>query len=293
MTIDGGHSGHADSRQTRAHELLAYLLLHRERAHPREKLAGLLWRYGSTTRSKANLRKTLWQIQQLTEPFDAVVDTPMVAVDGDWVQVNSESGFWLDVACFEHAYETVRDEPIAELSSDQVDVVRTAVELYTADLLENWYCDWCLIERERLQIISLMLLRKLVGWCEHHGSYEAGIAYCNSILRVDYACESTHRCLMRLRYKTGDRTGALRQYQRCEEALTAELDVAPSTRTQDLHRQIRDDRLETTTEPRLARGGGVERRLDHIRRLQEKLRGLQGQIRKEIARVELTVNRTE
>jgi DNA-binding SARP family transcriptional activator len=46
---------------------------------------------------------------------------------------------------------------------------------------------------------------------------------------------------MRIHYRSGDRTAALRQYQRCSDALREELDVAPSARTHELYRRIRDD----------------------------------------------------
>ena len=61
------------------------------------------------------------------------------------------------------------------------------------------------------------------------------------MLREDRARERTHRRLMRLYYLAGDRTGALRQYERCAAALRQELDVEPSRRTSELERRIRRD----------------------------------------------------
>ena len=51
------------------------------------------------------------------------------------------------------------------------------------------------------------------------------------------------RALMWLRYLSGDRTGALRQYERCVAALTSDLHVAPSNRTNALCEKIRADRI--------------------------------------------------
>jgi len=43
--------------------------------------------------------------------------------------------------------------------------LQEAVRLSYADLLEGWYQDWCLYERERLQNIYLLILDKLmVRW---------------------------------------------------------------------------------------------------------------------------------
>jgi DNA-binding SARP family transcriptional activator len=50
---------------------------------------------------------------------------------------------------------------------------------------------------------------------------------------------------MRLAYLAGDRTGALRQYERCFQALEEELSVRPGRRTEELHQQILDDAVDT------------------------------------------------
>ncbi|MGH9768785.1 MAG: bacterial transcriptional activator domain-containing protein, partial [Blastocatellia bacterium] len=41
----------------------------------------------------------------------------------------------------------------------------------------------------------------------------------------DPACERTHQQMMRLKHLAGDRTGAMRQYDRCVKALCQELGV--------------------------------------------------------------------
>jgi two-component SAPR family response regulator len=93
------------------------------------------------------------------------------------------------------------------------------VALYHGDLLEDWFQDWCLYERERLQNIYLAALDKLMDYCEASRDYDAGLAYGTRILRHDLARERTHRRLMRLYYLAGDRTSALRQYDRCVQIL--------------------------------------------------------------------------
>jgi DNA-binding SARP family transcriptional activator len=54
---------------------------------------------------------------------------------------------------------------------------------------------------------------------------------------------------MRLYYLGGDRTVALRQYQRCATAMAKEFDLKPSEDTQHLCDQIRADRLEDIARP--------------------------------------------
>ncbi len=227
-------------------ELFCHLLLYRSRPHPREKLATLLWGDCSTAQSKRYLRQTLWQLQSHLDQH-TLQQHPLLLTEPDWLQIDPEQPFWLDVAQFEEAYTASQGIPGDNLSAVQVDALRQAVGLYSGDLLENWYQDWCLFERERLQNMYLVMLDKLMSYCENQQAYEAGITYGQQILHCDYARESTHRHLMRLHYLSGDRTGALRQFEHCAAALDKELNIKPSTRTVALQTSIQADSLNPTT----------------------------------------------
>ncbi len=84
---------------------------------------------------------------------------------------------------------------------------------------------------------------KLMEYCEKRQEYERALLYGVRILRHEPARERTHRSLMRLLYMSGDRTAALRQYERCVAALRAELEVEPGRPTRALCEQIRVDEL--------------------------------------------------
>jgi DNA-binding SARP family transcriptional activator len=219
-------------------ELLCYLLLFRNRPHPREALADLLWGDTSTAQSKSYLRKALWQLQNALEVSAEYRQNGILLVDPDWVQLNPAANLWLDVAVLEQAFTLVKGIPGEELDNQTAQNLQSAVELYRGDLLEGWYSDWCLYERERLQYLYLALLDKLMDYCQSHQRYEAGIIYGLNALRYDQARERTHRRLMRLHNLAGDRTSALRQYERCVTALTEELGVKPTQRTVALYKQI-------------------------------------------------------
>src|SRR5512145_619127 len=179
----------------KAQELFCYLLLHDRHPHPREVLAGLLWGDTSTVQSKTYLRKALWLLQrELVAPDSA---HPLL-IEHDWVQINPQADLWLDVAAFEHAFNAVQGIPGEQLDNAAAERLRQAVELYQGELLDGWYQDWCLYERERLQDIYLAVLDKLMGYCEVQCEYERGLAYGAQILRYDRAREQTYRRLMRL-----------------------------------------------------------------------------------------------
>jgi DNA-binding SARP family transcriptional activator len=84
----------------------------------------------------------------------------------------------------------------------------------------------------------LIMLEKLMLYCESQGQYESGISYGVAALRRDRARERTHRRLIRLHYLSGNRSEALRQYQRCVQALREELGVGPARSTVRLYGQV-------------------------------------------------------
>lgn len=229
----------------KAQELLCFLLLHRDHTHARESLANMLWEDRPSAHARKYLRQTLWQLQSVLETgTQPGANGRVLSVEDDWVSLNAGAQLWLDVQCFEQAYRLCQDTAGKELGAPQTAALCGAVELYRGDLLEGCYRDWCLFERERLQNMYLEMLDKLVGFCIAHQNYADGLRYGGQILRCDRARERTHRRLMLLHYLSGDRTAALRQYERCVAALAEELDVRPSRRTYLLAEQIRRDQLE-------------------------------------------------
>jgi DNA-binding SARP family transcriptional activator len=224
-------------------ELISYLLIHRNQHHSRETLAGLLWSENSTERSKKYLRQAIWHLQSVLEP-DTSSGEKVVLAEHDWLRLNPENRPWCDVAEFEEAF--LRTEGIAgnQLDEERALGLKQAVALYRDDLLAGWYHDWILFERERLQNKYLIMLDKLLRYSSVHREFEAGQSYAEAILRHDPAQERTHRQLMRLHYAAGDRTAALRQYDRCVVALQEELGVAPEKRTISLYEKIKTEQTE-------------------------------------------------
>lgn len=291
------YNGHAlaglDGRKVQ--ELLCYLLVHRDCSHPREKIASLLWKNSSDSHSKRHLRQTLWQLQSALADKDCH-DESLISVVSDWIQLNPKADIWLDVAMFEQAFAFCQGISGQELDNQKAEALREAVQLYQGDLLEGWYQDWCLFERERLQNMYLTMLERLIDYCEAHQEYETGLVYGTQVLRYDRAHERTHRRLIRLHYLDGNRTGALRQYERCVAALDEELSVCPAESTERLYQQICSDKFNslrmdlsrrfTLPEPTTT---SLLTLLDDLRRVQSDLARIQGRLQQNIQMVELAL----
>ena len=225
-------------------ELFCYLLLHRDHALSRETLASLLWPETTTVLSKKNLRQALWQLQSALGSQNESMSDRVLVVEPEWIRLNPEADLWLDVAALENAFQFVQKTPGQELDNQKTQMLRDAVQLYQGPLLEGWYQDWCIYERERLQSMYLAMLDKLMGYCEVRRDYETGLLYGLRILCYDRARERTHRRLMRLHYLNGDRAAALRQFEQCAAVLKEELSANPSKGTVELYEKILADQLD-------------------------------------------------
>jgi DNA-binding SARP family transcriptional activator len=275
----------------RAREVLSYLLLHRNRPHLRETLAGLLWEDAPPVQSRKYLRQAVWQIQAALQLDGEAGESHPLQVDPEWIQLNSCRQLEVDVVRFDEAAVRCHGIPGSRLSDAERQQLEDAVALYRCDLLGGWYQDWCLFERERFQNALLETLEKLVACCEARGDSERGLAHAHRMLEIDPAREQVHCHIMRLHVLAGNRTEALREYQRCEKVLMQELNVKPSESTRALHESIRDGHCDTAwlgSNPTHASGTAnfpldrLPALVEYLERMQSTFAGIAARLRQEI-----------
>jgi predicted ATPase/DNA-binding SARP family transcriptional activator len=204
----------------RSVELLAYLLLHRQTAVPRDHLAFLLWDDVPESEARANLRRHL---HDLRRALPAGID--WLVSDGKQVQWNPEAVYWLDVAEFARLCQD--DGRLAE-----------AVTLYTGDLLQTSYADWVAPEREHLQALYASALTRLIARERQRGDLAQAQAYARQLLKHDPWREDVLRDVMQLRAESGDRAGALQLYQQFKARLAEELAVSPMPETTAVYEHL-------------------------------------------------------
>ena len=282
-----------DSRKVQ--ELFSYLLVHCDQPHSREQLATLLWGEVDTAQSRAYLRKILWKLQNALDPAIDGAANRILIVDHDWIQINPEAALWCDVVDFQSTFRSVTGVSGERLDRAAATAIREAVDLYQGDLLDGWYQEWCLFERERLQSTYLALLDKLMAYSEVRQEYELGVDYGARILRFDRAREQAHRRLMRLYAFAGDRTASLRQFEVCATALSEELGVKPSLSTVALLQQIKSNELTPDVSSPAPADGKVEFPdlltdvLRHLHNLHATVGDLQLRLQHDIQAVEKTL----
>jgi DNA-binding SARP family transcriptional activator len=235
--------------------LLAYLLLNRAAPVPRRTIAETLWPDYAEEDARANLRRHLSYLQQLLPP--APPDRPWLLADAGRAQWNPAAEFQLDVAEFE------RLAAIPHRLGD-------AVAAYGGDLLDGVDEEWLRPERERLRAAFVHALSAHAASLRAAGEHAAAIAAAQRLLGADPWREDALRTLMALRYETGDRAGALAEYERFARALREELGTQPMAETAALYESIRRDDVAAIPVPRepaaRAEHGGTPHTLPFIGR---------------------------
>jgi len=196
-----------------AQRLIAFLGL-RERPLSRPYVAALLWPNCSAERSQADLRTALWRANRSLIPVisttgmrlhlrsEVQVDTRMLAVLGRIT-----------------AQHTPRDL-IARLAGISL------TEL-SYELLPDWYDDWLIEEREAIRQLRLHALEGLAAEFSVLGRHAQAIHAALIAVRLEPLRETAHTALIRAYLAEGNRSEALRQFNRYRELLAAELGVEP------------------------------------------------------------------
>lgn len=176
--------------------------------------------------------------------------------------------------CFEATRHQVRFLPTPTTTLDlvafetlaakgDVDALTQAVALYRGDFMAGLTVEncpefelWLLQEREFWCKRVIHLLQQLMAAHSAAAHYFQAQQVATRLLTLEPWHEETHRQLMRFLAHSGDRNGALRQYESCRQILTQELAVDPMPETTALYKQIRADKLDKVT--RWQGGGSTE-----------------------------------
>jgi DNA-binding SARP family transcriptional activator len=212
----------------KAQAVLAYLAVPLGRAHPRDKLAALLWGDRPETLARTSLRQTLFILRKAL----AGQTSAWLHLDGGALALNP-AAVDVDVSRFEQRLADGTPAALAE-----------AVTLYQGNLLqglaveEPLFEEWLLLERERLREAALEGLARLLAHQRGTGANEAAIQTGLRLLALDPLQESCHRALMQLYARLGRRDAALRQYEHCVDVLRRELHTEPEAETSALYQEI-------------------------------------------------------
>lgn len=114
-----------------------------------------------------------------------------------------------------------------------------AIVALSADLLPGWYDDWVLLEAEDWRQLRLHSLEALATLLTEVGRYGDAVAAARAAVRADPLRESSCAVSMRVFLAEGNRSEAVREFERYRVVLRAELGLEPTEALRQLMRQVR------------------------------------------------------
>jgi LuxR family maltose regulon positive regulatory protein len=230
-----------DWRSSKARQLFQLLLTERGRALPRDQVIEILWPDMEPEPAANNLRVTINRLSKAIEPERPEGAPPAYLLQqSETYSLNLESDIAIDAVQFAAAAEEGRQTYQRGQRPAAVAALRRAVELYGGPYLPDClYEDWSTVERERLALLfnetALLLATLLLEEGKNHDAI--GLAW--RVLDYDRAYEEAYRVLMRAHAALGERSTALRLYDRCVAVLQEELGVGPLPETTALYNQLK------------------------------------------------------
>jgi predicted ATPase len=159
-----------------------------------------------------------------------------VVAAGESFGIRPTVDLWVDVDLFES--ELARAESLPP--SPRREALRSALSLWRGDLLaDEPYADWPVARRETLHRSRERTTLHLASLDRDAGEPLATVSLLEGLLGADNSLEEAHRALIYAYAAAGQREQALRQYERCREALRQDLGVEPSPETRKLVGEIR------------------------------------------------------
>ncbi|MGN7456843.1 BTAD domain-containing putative transcriptional regulator [Paenibacillus pasadenensis] len=222
-----------DWQRGKAKELFQLLVTKRRSATSKEELLLQLFPHADEKAANRDFKVALNALHAALEPQRRLRGEPYFVIrEGPLYRLHPQASWTLDAAQFE---EGVRKGLEAERRDEAERWLEQALQLYQGDYLpERRYDDWCIEERERLQVLFLRGAQRLSRICAARGAYDKSIGWAEAMLAKDRCWEEAYRMLMECHLLLGSRQQAAKWYRRAEEALEEELGVAPTAALREL-----------------------------------------------------------
>lgn len=213
--------------------LLAYLAFYRERRHSREALCEMLWPEEDPQKSRARLRVALTSLRHQLEPPGVPPGSVILTHGNDQVQMSAET-VSTDVGEIEGALKTLdttalRGNTIPSLDERLAAAQRIAF-LFTPPLLDGFYEDWVLAERERLSQAAVERLTTLARQLPP----DTAIEVARHAVRIDPLAEEPIVCLLHLLIQNGEVIAARHAFQTFQRQWEAAMGHPPSRQLREL-----------------------------------------------------------
>lgn len=247
------HTTDIQFRTNKIRALIAYLAVESGAdglAHPRDRLATLLWSESDEKTARQNFRINLSRMRKaIDKAAGGKISDQLFEISNQTIRFKPAAldGVFCDVTRFRQLLSTceTHDHEDIHYCSICLKRLKEAADLYQGDLLAGIQMDeayvfeeWMILQRERLLQQAQLVLDIIIESYQAQGRHELVREYGSRLLTLEPWRESAHRHLMLALANSGQRSAALAQFERCKTILWDELGAEPTPETLELAQQI-------------------------------------------------------
>lgn len=205
----------------------------------RDAIAEHLWTGSSPDRLPARVSGLLHRTRKALEPKTrGDGDDSVIVIENNAVSLNRKR-VWTDIDAFESSIRQAREARTRNDLPRSLDIFASAFELYAGDFLPgDVYDDWTATHRDRLRRTYLTSLEQAADMAQTAGEHARASGFYERLFMEDPCHEKACRWLMTRHLAEGQRSEAVRLFERCQLALRKELDIEPDEKTKRLYRSI-------------------------------------------------------
>jgi TolB-like protein/DNA-binding SARP family transcriptional activator len=228
--------------------MFAYLCLAQGERVSRSRLIGLLWDRSPDAQARMSLRQALSELNGIVNRH-----VPgLVEIGRDSVRVDLGK-CWVDALAILEAS--------ADASADATNLVQPYSERLLEDLdgITPSFDHWLSAERTRFEDrIRKIFEAELDRLVEQRAKPEVRAAAARRLINFEPTHEGAARTLMRAFAQMGDRAQAIREFERCRQALLTALDLPPSKETTAVYEAVRIESPRVASPMNFGAPAGIE-----------------------------------
>lgn len=235
VLINGRQIGDAEWRSNRAKEMFFYLLCSGA-GQTNEQIITALWPDLAPAKGTSNLHINLYRARRAVYPG-------IFTLEQGRYKLNPDVNMWFDVVEFEAVFKGADNLPPD--SDARATNLERAIQLYRGPFMEDFYSEWTDMHRRQLEDKYLKALSLLADFYGHKRRYNKALSLLEKFIVVDPYQDEIYCQMMEWHLAAGDRTSALRTYDRYLGTVAGETGSIPIPRMQELHRRLLMDQENT------------------------------------------------
>jgi len=241
VTRDQALVSDAAWKSKRAKTLLKILVARDDHSLPRDLAMEMLWPSSDSGECRATFNVMLHRMRKALGPDTGTApgkDTFCIQNENDTLRLNGDK-VWTDVGEFRTRFaRATRLKGQRELAASLGEYEK-ALSLYQGEFLPaDLYSDWARDTRDHLRTLYHRALENASELAESFGDRKKAAQFYDLRFASDSCNEKACCWLMEWHQSLGQRGDAVRTYERCERALSRDMDMEPEEGTKKIYRSI-------------------------------------------------------